>query len=94
MPESILILASELPPGPGGIGNHAWNLAKHLVQNGYKVTVCADARKAFKSETKAFDERQPFKVIRNRRDLGALIGILHRVFNYTKATLVCRRKEP
>jgi len=26
----ILFITSEFPPGPGGIGNHAWNLSKYL----------------------------------------------------------------
>ena len=26
----ILLLSGEFPPGPGGIGNHAWNLVRNL----------------------------------------------------------------
>ncbi|MFD1064154.1 glycosyltransferase family 4 protein [Winogradskyella litorisediminis] len=40
----IVLLTSEFPPLPGGIGNHAYNLAEHLVIEGYKVTVIADQR--------------------------------------------------
>ena len=28
--KNILFISSEFPPGPGGIGNHAWNLCKEL----------------------------------------------------------------
>jgi len=35
----ILIITSEFPPGPGGIGNHSYNLAKNLSLKGVKVNV-------------------------------------------------------
>ena len=37
--KNILMITSEFPPGPGGIGSHAYNLAKNLEKNGKKVTV-------------------------------------------------------
>jgi phosphatidylinositol alpha-1,6-mannosyltransferase len=37
----ILIVASEFPPGPGGIGRHAEALASHLARIGHQVTVAA-----------------------------------------------------
>ncbi|HAI19011.1 MAG TPA: hypothetical protein DCM10_13880 [Xanthomarina gelatinilytica] len=39
MKKNILIVTSEFPPQPGGIGTHAYYLALHLVKNGYGVTV-------------------------------------------------------
>ena len=41
---NIIIATSEFPPQPGGIGNHAYNLALHLHNNGYHVSVIADQR--------------------------------------------------
>ena len=29
----LLLLSSEFPPGPGGIGSHAYQLARHLTQH-------------------------------------------------------------
>ena len=51
----ILIVASEFPPLPGGIGNHAYNLASNLVSLGYEVTVIADHRDSIADEVK-FDK--------------------------------------
>jgi len=34
-----LIISSEFPPGPGGIGKHAWSMAKALIHNGVQVDV-------------------------------------------------------
>ena len=35
----LLLLSSEFPPGPGGIGTHAYQLARHLTARGWVVTV-------------------------------------------------------
>jgi phosphatidyl-myo-inositol dimannoside synthase len=39
--KSVLIISSEFPPGPGGIGKHAFDLARALVSKKYTVTVFA-----------------------------------------------------
>ncbi len=39
MAKRILIISSEFPPGPGGIGRHAYSLAKSLVHLGATVHV-------------------------------------------------------
>ncbi len=41
-PQKILILVSEFPPDVGGIGNHAYQLAKRLSLEGFDVSVMAD----------------------------------------------------
>ncbi|MBC7722668.1 MAG: glycosyltransferase family 4 protein [Pedobacter sp.] len=40
--KNILLISSEFPPNVGGIGNHAFNVAKYLSLNGFKVQVLAD----------------------------------------------------
>ena len=35
----LLLLSSEFPPGPGGIGTHAYQLARQLTARGWAVTV-------------------------------------------------------
>lgn len=42
MKKKILIISSEFLPDPGGIGNHAYHLAKSLSAESYDVTVLAD----------------------------------------------------
>lgn len=34
-----LLLSSEFPPGPGGIGQHAFQLARHLTRLGWRLHV-------------------------------------------------------
>ncbi len=60
----ILIVSSEFPPQPGGIGNHAYYLALYLSKNGYGVSVIADQRDVVNTEELAFDGGLPFVVER------------------------------
>ena len=60
----ILLVTSEFPPQPGGIGNHAYNLAKHLKQNNFEVDVITDQRSASGKEEETFDSLLKFNVHR------------------------------
>lgn len=46
----VIILSSEFPPGPGGIGDHAYNLAEQLVERKCDVTVISEYRQKFTSQ--------------------------------------------
>lgn len=71
---NILVVSSEFPPQPGGIGNHAYNLALHLSNSGYDVEVIADKRSKTGIEERNFDSSLPFKVFRiNRYDQRILM---------------------
>lgn len=48
----VLIVSSEFPPGPGGIGDHAFNLAKQLSDNSFKVSVLTEFRNEFSNDWK------------------------------------------
>lgn len=64
---NFLIISTEFPPGPGGIGNHAYNLAKYLKLNGDGVTVLTVSDFAGEDEKKKFEREQKFRIIRFRR---------------------------
>ncbi|WP_223549262.1 glycosyltransferase family 4 protein [Aestuariivivens sp. NBU2969] len=63
-PKHILIVSSEFPPQPGGIGNHAYNLGMQLSKHGYGITVISDSRSVSGELEATFDAALPFKVIR------------------------------
>lgn len=65
--EKILIIASEFPPGPGGIGNHAFNLAKYLNLNSIDVKVLTISDFADSKDEKNFDSKQNFEIFRFER---------------------------
>ncbi|PNQ72092.1 glycosyltransferase [Hanstruepera neustonica] len=62
----IVIVTSEFPPLPGGIGNHAYHLALQLSKNHYIVKVITDQRSESYEEELRFDKNLPFSVTRIR----------------------------
>lgn len=65
--QHIVIVTSEFPPQPGGIGNHAYNLALHLSQQDFDIHVLADQRSQTGKEEEVFDKQLPFNVTRIKR---------------------------
>lgn len=74
-----LILTSEFPPQPGGIGNHAYNLAKGLQDNGFEIQLVCDARSANGEAEKIFDKNLSFEVIRITRKKIIFRSYLNRI---------------
>lgn len=58
----LLIVSNEFPPGPGGIGNQAFNLASEFSRNGFDVTVFSGSR--FATKENQFDQNQNFAISR------------------------------
>ncbi|WP_242133271.1 glycosyltransferase family 4 protein [Aestuariivivens marinum] len=80
----ILIVSSEFPPQPGGIGNHAYNLAKALQHSSFEVTVLVDSRSRTGKVEENFDINLPFNVIRIDISRFRPIMYLKRVKHYIK----------
>ena len=59
---SILLISSEFPPNVGGIGNHAYNLAKSLSGAGYSITVVTNSENIPQADLDGFVEKQNFKI--------------------------------
>ena len=64
--KNILLITSEFPPQPGGIGQHAYDLAYHLALT-EEVVVLADQRSSDGKEENEFDAQQNFQVKRTPR---------------------------
>lgn len=60
----ILIVASEFPPGPGGIGTHAYELARQLHAFGHEVLALANQDYAVDDAIARFTAAQPFELER------------------------------
>lgn len=76
----ILIISSEFPPGPGGIGNHAYNLAKYLQEHDtMQISVLADTYFTSRKEIKNFDEKANFKIFRIYRYKLIFLTYLYRI---------------
>lgn len=94
MKGNILILTSEFPPLAGGIGNHAFHLAKYLQQAGYEITVLTDYRSVDKD--KAFDSEQHFSVLRIKRNPFVYFSRILKALKHsqTNTTVIASGKFP
>lgn len=79
MNNKIILLTSEFPPLPGGIGNHALNLSLQLQKSGYAVTVVCDQRATSLSQDRAFDSNLSVQVVRIKRQQLSLLTYLSRI---------------
>jgi glycosyltransferase involved in cell wall biosynthesis len=86
----ILLITSEFPPQPGGIGNHALNLAKNLQANGFYIQLICDTRSTNENEEREFDKNLSFDVIRIRRKQIIFLSYLERI---KKAFTLTRNNE-
>jgi phosphatidylinositol alpha-1,6-mannosyltransferase len=79
-----LIVTSEFPPQSGGIGNHAFNLAVQLSNNGYDVTVITDNRSLNGEIEIEFDVKQKFNIVRVKRHKLLIYTYFNRVIHFLK----------
>jgi glycosyltransferase involved in cell wall biosynthesis len=82
--KKILIIASEFPPDVGGIGNHAYNLAKYLALEGFTVSVVADLLAVNRSITKKIISELPFQFYPVYRNKLLPVTYLQRVIRCTR----------
>jgi phosphatidyl-myo-inositol dimannoside synthase len=74
----IIIFTSQFPPGSGGIGTHAHQLAFHLKKMGWEVLVISTQPYATEEEITKFNQAQPFSVVRLRLVPFAPFKLLYR----------------
>tara|TARA_B100001989_G_C24537823_1_gene465542 strand:+ start:951 stop:2054 length:1104 start_codon:yes stop_codon:yes gene_type:complete len=75
----ILIVSSEFPPGPGGIGNHAFNLSFELNKRGHEVVINTISDYVTEDKASVFDEKLPYKVYRFKRYKNTLLTWIFRL---------------
>ena len=67
MNNKILFISSEFPPGPGGIGNHAFNIANELAKRGYQIIINTKSDYVNQNQEAKFDKNCNYKVYRFTR---------------------------
>lgn len=93
MKKSILIISSEFPPGPGGIGQHAYLLAKSLHNSGFILNVFSTADYVSNLEILNFDRNQKFNILRFKRYtffftyIARVLSILYGIKKYNVTTV-------
>lgn len=89
MNKRIIIISSEFPPGPGGIGQHAYSLARALQSEGFSIEVLTPGDYADVQEVQAFDLSQTFLIKRYPR-----VGLLSTYWKRLYITLAALRENP
>jgi phosphatidylinositol alpha-1,6-mannosyltransferase len=74
----LLLLTSEFPPGPGGIGTHAYQLARQFLEVGWDISVITSQDYATASEIDVFNQAQHFPIVRLPKLKGAPIKAAYR----------------
>jgi phosphatidylinositol alpha-1,6-mannosyltransferase len=87
----VLVLASEFPPGPGGIGTHAYHVAQELHARGWLVQVCAPQDHASNQAIATFNRELPFVVHRLQRFGIGPVKLAHRI---AAVSGIVRRDRP
>ena len=74
----ITILSREFPPGPGGIGTHACQLANEFAAFGWRVSVVTPQDYAADEEIREFNASLPYPIVRLPSRRGLAIEAVHR----------------
>jgi glycosyltransferase involved in cell wall biosynthesis len=83
--KKIAIISTEFPPSPGGIGNHANNLAKFLQKNSIKVDVITKIAHCTTSEILYSIKRKEFRIVQFPRFKSKFKTAIMRFFIVFKA---------
>ena len=75
---NLLLLSTEFPPGPGGIGTHAHELAAGLAACGWRPAVLTSQDYASDEDIARFNASQSFPVVRFRRIGASPLEALYR----------------
>ncbi len=86
-----LILSAEFPPGPGGIGTHAYELARQLARRGWTVDVATLQELAEQRDIDTFNRELPFAIHQLRQYPGIPTKLAYRV---AVASRMIRRNRP
>lgn len=95
----LLVVSSEFPPGPGGIGTHAYQLSRQLCSLGWSVTAVAPQDYVDAKEARAFNDRQGFRIIRlpsvqdSRFRRVRRIGLIQKLITRENPTVVMATGE-
>lgn len=90
----VLVVASELPPGPGGIGAHAYSVAAELQRQGREVTLVGCQHYVDEAARASFNDLSPVCIVTlpDRRDpvrtAAARTRVIRRVIQQSRPDVV------
>jgi phosphatidylinositol alpha-1,6-mannosyltransferase len=87
----VIIISSEFPPGPGGIGTHAFNLAQNLFRLGWEVEVVTSQNYASPEEISHFNSEQVFPI---RCFKEVPYALIEGVYRFCFSSFFCLKQRP
>ena len=87
MSNKILFISSEFPPGPGGIGNHAYNIANELTKKGYQVIINTKSDYVDQNQEVMFDDKCQYKIYRFKKNKTIIHSWINRIIRIRKTIL-------
>jgi len=86
----VLFISSEFPPGPGGIGTHAFHVVNELQKNQKNIIVCTVSDYVNQKEKDSFDKNCSFPIIRFQRYNNFIFNWYNRI-NVIRKIIVCEQ---
>ncbi len=83
---TVLIISSEFPPGPGGIGTHAISIANAFQKRGINVVINTISNYVNREEEINYDNNYSFKIYRFKNYGSILVRWYHRL-NIIRSTI-------
>ena len=74
----ILFISSEFPPGPGGIGTHAFNVSNTLRKRKFEVIICTVSDYVSDEQAKNFDDNCSLRIMRFKRSSNKIVNWCNR----------------
>ena len=75
----VLFISSEFPPGPGGIGTHAYSVSNELQKRGYQIIINTKSDYVGTNQEVSFDLRHSYKIYRFKRWKSTILTWIHRL---------------
>ena len=91
MSNKILFISSEFPPGPGGLGEHAFQISRGLNELGWEVTVITTLDYTDEIEKDEFIEQLNYQVINIKRNSWSIINVCNKIL---KMILLTKQLNP
>lgn len=80
----LLLVSTEFPPGPGGIGTQAFHLARGLSDLGWQVAVLSPQDYASEQEIQQMAAVQPFRIVRQHHSGSAAFEGVGRLWSLAR----------
>ena len=77
----LLLISSEFPPGPGGIGTHAYQISQQLFRLGWQVSIATSQNYVSETEIATFNSHLPFPLVRFQTKSTALLKVFSRCYD-------------